>query len=79
MKVVFFVFATVLAALVAVNILARHEHLVAKVAVAILDIRVLIVPHQLEPLLYGVEPDSHKVEEVVQVLGGVHDFPILLV
>lgn len=40
------VFAVLGAVLLAVDLLARREHFVAEVAVAILHVRIVVIPHE---------------------------------
>lgn len=59
--------------------LSRREHLITKVAVAILDVRVKIMPHQQDPLLNWVQPHREDVVKVASVFGRVHNLTVLLV
>ena len=73
------VFAVLGAVLLAVDLLARREHFVAEVAVAILHVRIVVIPHQQQPLLHRVKPYHQHIVKSVQILSRVHNFAIFLI
>ena len=67
------------ALLVAVDIFARREHLIAEVAVTILYVGVVVVPHQQNPLLNRVQPHHNDIVQHAGVFGRIHNFPIFVI
>ena len=59
------IFAVLRAVLLAVDLLAWCEHFVAEVTVAILHVRIVVIPHQHQPLLNRVKLQHKHIVKLV--------------
>ena len=61
------------------DVLTRREHLITEVAVTILYVGIVVMPHQQDPLLNRVQPHHDYIVQHTGVFGRVHYFSVLVI